>query len=160
MIPETGPTPNKYTKYMGEMIRKAREDMGVSQEELAEKIYRKRLAVSEMENGKVEISAWTLPYLCAVLKKPLSYFYPPSMKEDIPEESLRPQEHEMVSYFREIRDEHLEKVAIDLVKVISDFDPVDMLWDFVDITIDQKERNKEIQDYIDSKKKKRLFQKP
>jgi ribosome-binding protein aMBF1 (putative translation factor) len=52
MLTETGKTPNKYTIAMGELIRKAREEVGLNQDELAEKIYRKRLAVSQMEMGK------------------------------------------------------------------------------------------------------------
>lgn len=59
---ETGKPPNKQTLEMGRLIKKAREEAGLSQEELAEKTYRKRLAISEMENGKVEINAWTLTY--------------------------------------------------------------------------------------------------
>ena len=76
MPSETGKLPNKHTKAMGELIRKARIEAGLSKEELAEKINRKRLAVSEMENGKVEINAWVLPYLSGTLKKPISYFFP------------------------------------------------------------------------------------
>ncbi len=154
MNPETGKTPNKHTEYMGKMIRQAREAVGMSQDELGEKIYRKRLAVSEMENGKVEISAWTLPLLAAALKKPLSYFFPPSLRVDIPKESLDQYEHELITYFRDVNDEELQKVAIDLVKIIAEFDPIEMLLDKIDLAIDEKQRRKDLEEFLLSKKKK------
>ncbi len=157
MNPETGKAPNKYTEYMGKQIRQARENLGMSQDELGEMIYRKRLAVSEMENGKVEISAWVLPLLANALRKPLSYFFPPNLRTDIPNESLNQYEHELVENFRDISDEHLCKVAIDLVKVISDFDPYEMLQDRIDLAIDRKQIEQELKDFITSKKKPKLF---
>jgi transcriptional regulator with XRE-family HTH domain len=153
MNPETGKAPNKYTEYMGKQIRQARENLGMSQDELGEMIYRKRLAVSEMENGKVEISAWVLPLLANALKKPFSYFFPPNLRTDIPEESLDEYEHELIRNFREINDEHLLKVATDLVKVISNFDPYDMLKDRIDLSIDRKEQEQGLINFIKSKKK-------
>jgi transcriptional regulator with XRE-family HTH domain len=154
MNPETGKTPNKHTEFMGRMIRQAREALGMSQDELGEKIYRKRLAVSEMENGKVEISAWTLPLLAAALKKPFSYFFPPSLRVDIPKDSLDQSEHELITNFRDVSDEELQKVAIDLVKVISEFDPMEMLLGKIDLAIDEKQRRKDLEELLLSKKKK------
>jgi len=75
MLIETEKPPNKYTRAMGGLIRKAREDAGLTQAQLAEKIHRNRLAVSKMENGKVDISAWTIPLLASSLDKPISYFF-------------------------------------------------------------------------------------
>ena len=66
---ETGDTPNRHTMGMGELIRKAREEAGLTQEELAKKTYRNKLAVHQMESGKVEINAWTLIYLSGARKE-------------------------------------------------------------------------------------------
>jgi transcriptional regulator with XRE-family HTH domain len=156
---ETGDTPNKYTSYMGEMVRTAREEAGMTQEELAKLTYRKRLAISEMESGKVEISAWVLLYLTSALKKPYAYFFPPSKTRDIKEDSLNPSEHELISYFREISHEDLEKVAIDLVKVIAKFNPVEMLKENIDLALDEKQRDQEIEEFIKSGKKKSILSK-
>jgi transcriptional regulator with XRE-family HTH domain len=108
---------------MGELIRKARVDAGLSLEELAEKINRKRLAVSQMETGQVEISAWTLPFLAQVLNKPIVYFYPEYLVREFVKEEISPLEHELLIHFNNIWNDDLKEVAIQQVKVISCFDP-------------------------------------
>jgi transcriptional regulator with XRE-family HTH domain len=126
MDPENTSGFKKNVEYMGTMIRQAREEMGMSQEELADRTFRRRLNVSEMENGKTTINAWTLLILSDVLKKPLSYFFPPHLVTDIPDNSLSPKEHELITYFRKIYDEDLEKVTLNIVKNISSYIPVDV----------------------------------
>jgi transcriptional regulator with XRE-family HTH domain len=121
-----GKPPNKQTLYMGEQIRKAREEARISQEELAEMIYRKRLAVSEMENGKVEISAWTVPLLAQALNKPITYFYPPWIKAPL-EENLSEIEQEMLLIFRNIDDEGFQRLAIKIIATLKNFEAEDNL---------------------------------
>lgn len=53
-----------------------------------------------MENGKVEFSAWVLPYLSSALNKPIGYFFPKEIIEDIQVDSLSPLEQELLSNFR------------------------------------------------------------
>jgi transcriptional regulator with XRE-family HTH domain len=155
MQPETGKAPNKYTIGMGKLIKTAREEAGLSQEELAEKIYRKRLAVSEMENGKVEISAWTIPYLAGALNKSISYFYPNFFGLEIPEDKLNPLEYELLIYFRQIWSEHLQKVVIDQVKVMSKFNPEEMLIDSIDILADKLQHQDDAIEYFKNRKRKK-----
>lgn len=69
-------TPNGFTLGMGDLIRRAREEKELSQRALASKIYRRQAALSEMENGKMEVSASTLMALSYHLEKPISYFFP------------------------------------------------------------------------------------
>ena len=71
-----GDMPNHFTRAMGELIHKAREEEGFSQRELAKKIYRRQAALSDMENGKMEPNASTLTFLSYHLNKPISYFFP------------------------------------------------------------------------------------
>lgn len=52
MLQKTEEPLNKYTKAMGELIRKVWKEAGIPQDYLAENICCKRLAVSEMENRK------------------------------------------------------------------------------------------------------------
>lgn len=137
---------------MGELIKKARDEAGISQEELAEKIYRKRLAVSQMENGKVEISALTVSYLARALDKPISYFYPENLKRHIDQENLTNLEEELIINFRKIWYEHLQKLAIELIKVISNFDPQQMLVGLIDITKEDYEIEKELKAIVNAKK--------
>jgi len=129
MINEMGPAPNKFTTAMGDLIRQAREEAGLSQEELGKSIGRKRLSVSDMENGKVEFSALLLPYLSTALKKPISYFFPRRFFPNTTEESLTSLEHEAIEYFREIWDDNLRKLGIQQLKTLSEFDPKDFFAD-------------------------------
>jgi transcriptional regulator with XRE-family HTH domain len=138
MNPENNPTVKKNMEYMGTMIRQAREEMEMSQEELADRTFRRRLAVSEMENGKVTINAWTLLILADVLKKPLAYFFPPHLITDIPDNSLSPKEHELITYFRKIYDEDLEKVTINIVKNISSYIPIDLHTQKIEKAIEEE----------------------
>lgn len=146
--------PNKYTRFMGEQIRKAREDLGLSQEELGNKIFRKRLAVSEMENGKVEISAWVLPLLASALEKPISYFFPKSILHEITLENLSVLEQELILYFRNICDDNLQGVALKQVKVLSEFNPEQTLIDTIDLSKSGLEIQKGLIELIEKRKNK------
>lgn len=144
MLTETGKPPNKQMTAMGELIRKAREDAGLTQAQLAKKIHLKRLAVSEMENGKVEISAQTIPLLASSLDKPISYFFPAYGQKEITSAQLSPEEQELLIHFRNIWPEHLREVAINLIKVIENFDPMRMIKDRRDTIFAYLEREEEL----------------
>lgn len=117
-----------------------REEARLSQEELANLIFRKRLTVSEMENGKVEISALTLVNLAIKLNIPLYYFFPPLMQQEIVNESLNVLGHDLISNLRGNYDDHLRKVAQELVKAVANFDPIETLSENIDIALENKER--------------------
>ncbi len=127
---ETGKPPNRHTKGMGELIRKAREDAGLTQEELADKTHRRRTAVYEMEKGKVEVNAWTIVYLADALNKPITYFYPKGdLDNDPKEEDLSDLEKELINNFRYIPYEGQKKLAIQLIKDLGKYSPG---WDVAD----------------------------
>ena len=149
------PRPNKFTIYLGEAVRKAREEMGMSQEQLAKAIYLRRATLSDIENGKTEPDAGTLSMLAHVLDKHIGYFYPWSLYKELRQEELSPLENELILHFRDIFDEHLQKVAVNQVRDLAKFDPTKTLWDAVDLTIIKKERDAHITEFIGSKKKKR-----
>jgi transcriptional regulator with XRE-family HTH domain len=153
MLIETEKPPNEQTRAMGELIRKARKDAGLTQVQLAKKIHRKRLAVSEMENGTVEIRARTIPLLASSLDKPISYFFPAYVQKEITSEQLSPQEQELLIHFRNIWPEHLREVAINLIKVIENFDPMKMIKDRRDTINAYLEREEEL-DTLDEQERK------
>jgi transcriptional regulator with XRE-family HTH domain len=68
--------PNEFTYEMGKLIRIAREEEGLTQNELANKMARRQATISDIENGKIEIGVLTLVQLAKVLRKPISYFIP------------------------------------------------------------------------------------
>jgi transcriptional regulator with XRE-family HTH domain len=71
-----GPVPNRLTLAMGQLIRRAREEAGISQADLARSIYRRQSALSQIENGKMRVDAETLLYLSSALNKPIRHFFP------------------------------------------------------------------------------------
>ncbi len=109
-----GDVPNKFTLRMGELIRKAREESGFSQRELAERIYRRQAALSDMENGKMEPNASTLVYLAFNLNKPISYFFPKPFRPDIDIEDLSELEKEILIYARKLNQSDQVKVVAQL----------------------------------------------
>ena len=68
--------PNEFTLEMGKLIRSAREEEGLSQTELAEKLSKRQATISDFETGKIEIGILTLVQLAIVFGKPISYFIP------------------------------------------------------------------------------------
>jgi transcriptional regulator with XRE-family HTH domain len=127
------PRPNKFTIFLGEQIKKARIEAGLSQEELAERIYKRRATVSDIETGKGEVDTNTFALLAHILNKPLGYFYPPTLYQEIKQEDLTPPENELLICFRDIWDKQLQRVAISQVKALSEFDPIETLRDNLDL---------------------------
>ena len=68
--------PNEFTYEMGKLIKAAREEKGLSQTELAEKLSKRQATISDFENGKIEIGILTLVQIAIVFGKPISYFIP------------------------------------------------------------------------------------
>lgn len=116
-----GDLPNKFTIRMGELIRKAREEAGFSQRELAERIYRRQAALSDMENGKMEPNASTLVYLAFNLKKPISYFFPKQFSPEIDVTEMSTLENEILIYLKQLDERDLIRILAQ-VKVLSDLD--------------------------------------
>ena len=105
-------TPNSFTLGMGDLIRHAREEKGLSQRALASKIYRRQAALSEMENGKMEASASTLMALSYHLDKPISYFFPERYKPEIKMNDLSDLEKEILVYSRKLdRNDQIRIIA-------------------------------------------------
>ncbi len=116
------PVPNKFTIGIGKLVKQAREDSGLSQSRLAGMIYRRRATISDIENGKSEVTVSTLALLAAALDKPITYFLPWFVYANLKSEDLEPAEHEMLIQFRNICSEDLQRLAIHQVKLIAETD--------------------------------------
>lgn len=120
---DKGPKPNPFTMAMGKLIRKAREEAGLSQGNLAEKIHRRRATLTDLENGNHELDVTTLALLAAALHKPIPYFFPPQITEQIDKDDLSASEQELILEFRQLRVETLERIAIQQIRTLAQFDP-------------------------------------
>jgi transcriptional regulator with XRE-family HTH domain len=154
LVSDKEPTPNKFTIAMGELIRKAREEAGLSQKELAEKIHRRQATLSDIETGKVEVSTVTLTGLSVVLNKPLSYFFPWFVYRQLKPEKFTPLEEELLTLFRQIYGDQLQKLAIDLIRVMANFDPKDLVIELAPHVKAELDLEKEQRDLFKKRKPK------
>ncbi len=114
------PVPNKYTIGMGKLVRQAREEAGLSQTQLASQVYRRRATISDIENGKSELTVATLALIASVLDKPITYFLPWFVYANMTPEELDPLEHEALIQFQKIWSDDLKELAILQIKQIAD----------------------------------------
>jgi len=62
-------------KLLGQRIRAARENVGLSQVELAKLVHRDQRAISTIESGARKIAAHEIPTYAEALQVPIIYFY-------------------------------------------------------------------------------------
>jgi transcriptional regulator with XRE-family HTH domain len=110
--------PNKFTIGMGKLIKKAREDNGMSQAELAKKINRRPATISDIENGKSEIGILTLVLLAIEFNQPISYFFPESLFRDNLIDVKTPFQYEMLQAAKEIEEYGGESLTKGIVNLI------------------------------------------
>ena len=113
-----GEKPNQFTLGMGSLIRKAREESGFNQRELARKIYRRQAALSEIENGLMQPDAETLLAFSYHLHKPLNYFFPEPYKPDPEIDTLTEDEKTLIIQARCLSEDDLKRF-IAQVKAIA-----------------------------------------
>lgn len=114
----TGDKPNQFTLGMGSLIKKAREESGFTQRELASKIYRRQAALSAIENGLMQPDAETLLLLSHFLHKPLDHFYPKPFKPDLSLDDLSEDEKSLIIQTRRLSNDDLKRI-IAQVKAIA-----------------------------------------
>lgn len=116
------PVPNKNTIAMGKLVRQAREEAAMSQAKLASNIFRRRATISDIENGKSDLTVSTLALIAAALDKPITYFLPWFIYDNLTPEDLKPAEEEILIQFRRIWLGELKHLAIRQVKQIAEMD--------------------------------------
>ena len=107
-----GEMPNNFTIGMGDLIRDAREDLGLSQASLAKKVYRHQASISDIENGKMQPDAETLVYLSEALRKPIGYFFPKRYVEVIDPDEIHPLLHELLTNAAHLSDDDLQRLIV------------------------------------------------
>lgn len=110
--------PNEFTKEMGNLIKKAREEKGLNQSQLAEKLSRSQATISDIENGKIEIGVLTLVLLAIELNKPISYFIPEMTFFTSINDLHNKWEEEALSVFRELEYEGDSPLAVKFMKML------------------------------------------
>ena len=103
--------PNKFTIHLGEIIRKARLESNMTQSELAERANLSQTAVSQIEQGKRDVSAAEILYFSAALDKPILFFFQPFIDLHNKDIELSPLEIELVNQAKKLSTEDLRKLV-------------------------------------------------
>lgn len=114
--------PNGFSIEIGDRIRAARNQKGLTQGELAIRIYKRRPSLSEIENGRMLPNAFTLLLTANRLEKPLDYFIPEMYRKAQPleEGELSNLEKELVAEFRRIWDRRTKELILRRIKAVAD----------------------------------------
>ena len=97
---------------VGNKIRDLRLIRGLTQEQLAEMLYRKKNTISQYENGKINIRVDDLEQIAEVLNTDISYFFQ--------NDSGKPYEaNEVNMVLTKIVDPRFRQEAVDILKTIS-----------------------------------------
>lgn len=104
---------------IGKRIRQARIDANLNQTELADMLHKKQTSISEIERGKIEISASTLLHIAIVLKKPITYFFPAWSHKFLQPEKLTHYEAELLSSTRKISEDDMKRIIIQVRALAS-----------------------------------------
>jgi len=97
---------------MGKLMYAASEDAGFYQRELAEKVYRRRATISDIETGKADVDTLLLALLAFTLNKPIFYFFSMFTGRELKQEKLSSLESEMILQFNRIEDKELKMATI------------------------------------------------
>ena len=103
---------DSFSVEIGKRIRQARVDANLNQTELAEMLHKKQTSISEIERGKIEITASTLLRLAFSLEKPVSYFFPKWIHSRVQPEKISALQAELLSFAMKLKNEDLQRIII------------------------------------------------
>lgn len=103
----------KVNRYIRERIRQVRTMASESQEDLAKKLKKSRVTISDMERGRVSVSAADLAYIAAFYEKPIGFFYPPSIT--VNKDQLSQLEEELIFLFSQLPTTQ-QHIALEYIK--------------------------------------------
>jgi transcriptional regulator with XRE-family HTH domain len=146
--------PNQFTLFMGDRIKAAREEAGLTYEDLAEKVYLRPAKLIDLENGDSEADTSTFVLLAYHLRKPLAYFLPAFIYEEMKHEDLDPMEQELLRNFLPIQGEALQRLAISLVRVIADTDPRPIVLELEDLVHGQMDLARAVDELAAKRRRK------
>lgn len=111
--------PNIFTIGMGNLVKTARIEAGLSQAELGEMAYFRQASISEIENGKREISSGELIYFSSALSKPIAYFFPEPYKKFVEANEGEDLLKEMLLVAKKLTDDDIKRLIVQ-IKAIAD----------------------------------------
>ena len=131
---------DKVNRYIRERIHQVRTEANESQDQLAKRLEKSRVAVSDMERGRVAVSAADLAFIAAFYEKPIGYFFPPSIT--VNKDHLSQLEEELIYLFSQLPDTQ-QRISLEYVKQQLD----------ITIKASEQEFNSQYAEFKSSKKK-------
>ena len=104
---------DRANSFIRERIKQARLEANETQEDLARRLQKTRVAVSDLERGRVSVSAGDLMVIALHYDKPISYFYPDDVK--VSENDLSPLDEEIIKLFWQLPDTQ-KHIALEYVR--------------------------------------------
>lgn len=104
---------DKANTFIRERIKQARLESGETQEKLAKALQKTRVAVSDLERGRVSVSAADLMIIAWHFDKPISYFFPDDVK--VNEGDLTPLDEELIKLYWQLPDPQ-KHIALEYVR--------------------------------------------
>ncbi|MDD3415444.1 MAG: helix-turn-helix transcriptional regulator [Lachnospiraceae bacterium] len=101
---------------MGGRVKEQRIKMGMTQEELAEKMFTTKAAISQYENNKVDIKGSMIVELAGILDTAAGYL----LNKEVGVEDMDEQMKEMMVTFKSLRDEKIRQIALEQMKNLSE----------------------------------------
>ena len=102
------------TTTIGGRIKKRRNDLGLSQENLAEKLFTSKQMVSSYENNKTELKIQVVKELAVALGTTTSFLIDGNEAVTYKEETV-----ELVALFNSISKEEVRKIAIEQLRLLT-----------------------------------------
>ena len=99
---------------IGGRIKKRRNDLGLSQEDLAEKLFTSKQMISSYENNKTELKVQIVKELAIALGTTSSFLI-----DGIVEVAYEEETAELVSLFNFINKEEVRKIAIEQLRLLT-----------------------------------------
>ena len=99
---------------IGGRIKKRRNDLGLSQEELAEKLFTSKQMISAYENNKTELKLQIVKELAVALDITTSFLINGTVAVESEEETA-----ELVSLFNSLHKEEIRKIAIEQIRLLT-----------------------------------------
>jgi transcriptional regulator with XRE-family HTH domain len=112
---------DRINEYIRDRVRAAREDKGASQEDLARALEKSRAAISDMERGRVDVSASDLVFITNYFEKPLTYFFSAAIIDPQAKTSRRRRRSLYgIWMFRQLHHDALENVALSQITALAE----------------------------------------
>ena len=99
---------------IGGRIKKRRNNLGLSQEDLAEKLFTSKQMISSYENNKTELKVQIVKELAVALDITTSFLINGTVAVEYEEETA-----ELVSLFNSLHKEEIRKIAIEQIRLLT-----------------------------------------